>query len=78
MAESETTSRNFALHLDSSQAERDIQIFLFLARNASELRTENGLRLNEANDWRQFFREVAGALAERQAKENSAAALNRR
>ncbi len=71
----EATSRDFALRLDSSHTERDIQIFLFLARNASELRTDNGLRLNDVSDWRQFFREVAGALAER---EKSAAELERR
>lgn len=64
----EVTSRTFALRLDSSHAERDLQIFLFLARNAAELRTENGLRLSDTGDWRQFFREVAGVLAEREKK----------
>lgn len=62
------TSVQFARNLAPAELERIGAIFQFLAVNSYELRTANGLRLNDATDWRQFFREVAGELAERQKK----------
>lgn len=62
----ELTSRAFVKNLAPVELERIMHIFLFLANNAGELRTNDGLRLNDSADWRQFFKEVAGGLAERE------------
>jgi hypothetical protein len=60
------TSVEFAATLAPAELGRLAAIFQFLSENACELRTANGLRLNDASDWRQFFREVAGVLGERE------------
>ena len=51
------------IKLRADGAIEPIEIFLFLANHAHELRTADGQRMNDATDFTAFLRELADALA---------------
>jgi hypothetical protein len=65
MAQTQTmTPKELVSRLAPVELERLRLIFLFLAANAHELRTNADCRLLDASDWKEFLHEVADELAE--------------